>query len=368
VTSPAEQPPAQSEKRAVLNRARRNAALILVLAVALFIGARFLPIPEFWRHLLQAAGEAGTVGGLADWFAITALFRHPLGIPIPHTALIPRRKNDIGRSLAGFVERHFLDEALLIDTLRKKDRAQQIVDWFGRKETREILVDGIVANLQDFVRSGIHLEIVDLLLPIARDHLRKIRKDLPVYVGEETGRFVPSWVDETLADRLYQAAERFLRELGQHGSGARLALDREIRLSLEQIPANWREPVKRLVTELRDPEKIRLLGGGSAPREISDTVYELLSRTADWLARSPEVQDRINATLERIVIDYVAPFRSQIGHHIETVVANWDERQVTELIELQVGKDLQFIRINGTIIGALIGVGLFLIGHFMRFM
>lgn len=357
----------QSEKRAILNRARRNAALILILVAALYLGARFLPIPEFWRRLLQAAGEAGTVGGLADWFAITALFRHPLGIPIPHTALIPRRKNDIGRSLAGFVERNFLDEALLIDMLRKKDRAQQAIDWFGRKETREILVAGIVSNLRDLVKSGVHLEIIDLLLPIARDYLRKIKRDLPAYVGEETGRFVPAWIDQKVAERLYEALEHLLAELGQHGSRARLALDREIRVSLEQIPANWREPVKRLVSELRDPDMMRLLGGGSPPREIGDTVYELLSRTADWLARSPEVQARINTLLERIVIDYIAPFRSQIGHYIETVVGNWDERQVTELIELQVGKDLQFIRINGTIIGAVIGIGLFLIGHVIGF-
>ena len=113
-------------KRAALRRNKRLASGLLLIAVVLAIGTSLLPERPFWVQLINAAAEAAIVGGLADWFAVTALFRRPMGLPIPHTALIPSRKDDIGRSLAGFVRDQFLDPPVLIGRLRAENRALQL--------------------------------------------------------------------------------------------------------------------------------------------------------------------------------------------------------------------------------------------------
>src|SRR5258707_15881226 len=124
-------------RRLGLRRSKRRATGLLVLAVLVLIGSRLVPEPAFAVRLITAAAEAAIVGGLADWFAVTALFRRPLGLPIPHTALIPSRKDEIGRSLGNFVRDQFLDPGLLTERLRRQNRALQIAQWLDTQEAAD---------------------------------------------------------------------------------------------------------------------------------------------------------------------------------------------------------------------------------------
>src|SRR5215467_7017077 len=117
---------------------------LLLIAVAIFLGLRLFPNPGFFARLLNAAAEASIVGGLADWFAITALFRRPLGLPIPHTALVPSRKDEIGRSLGNFVRDQFLDPDLLTERLRRQNRALQIAQWLDTEEAGDFFAERAV--------------------------------------------------------------------------------------------------------------------------------------------------------------------------------------------------------------------------------
>ena len=402
-------------RRRGLRRSKLRASALLLLAVLIFLATRLLAEPSFTVRLIAAAAEAAIVGGLADWFAVAALFRRPLRLPIPHTALIPARKDEIGRSLAVFVRDQFLDPALLIERLRRGNRAAQLAQWFATPAAADFFADRLVAivpillsraddaQLRQFLReaaqgglrrldlvptidavigtlveAGKHMEILDALLEITAPALEGLQEPIIAKVGERTGRFFPAYFDRKIGEGVVRGAQKWIAAARTAGSDERQQLEawsvaeiarfrasEDYRSLLRQAQESvlGHPALAHSIGAIWDEIKRELMNDALSPaprlREISAEVLRTLARL---LQETPAMQQYLNAAIERLLVDYIAPWRAEIGSYIADVVASWDGRQVADLIELQVGRDLQYIRINGTLVGALIGSGLFLLG------
>src|SRR5215470_3944824 len=259
-------------KRVALRRNKRLAASLLLVAVAVAVATALLPDRPFWVQLVNAAAEAAIVGGLADWFAVTALFRRPLGLPIPHTALIPARKDEIGRSIAGFVRDQFLDPPVLIERLRAGNRALQlgellmgeaaaafvadrvtavvpivlksVDDASVRAFLRDVAQDGLRrldlaatmdAIIETLVREGKHMELVDALIDVVEPSLEALGDVIAEKVGERTGRFFPSYFDRKIGDGIIAGVENWLRAVRTPEGSERRRLDAWIRSRIVEL-------------------------------------------------------------------------------------------------------------------------------------
>ena len=404
---------ASEEKYRALLRQRRIATALLLIAMAVFLATQYLP-PSFVVRLFAAAAEAALVGGFADWFAVTALFRHPLGLPIPHTALIRTQKDRIGRALGNFVRDRFLDPALVIDRLRRENRALQIALWLQSNKASEFAAERVLslvpvllktaddeailrslaalahaaldridfapladAAIARLVETGRHMELVDVAARIARPALSSFQQTIIEKVGEQTGRFFPKYFDRKIGQAIVRGVKAWLLAIQIPEREERAATDLWVRNALAEFRASLNYP------ELINEARIAILSNPAMQQVLSAVWQELKREIASDLERdSPQIaavtadvvrtagrllkenallQDYLNSALERLVVDYIAPWREQISDFIAEVVAAWDAQTVSDLIELEVGRDLQFVRINGTVIGALIGMLLFLI-------
>ncbi len=351
-----------TDNRSALRAAKRNATLFLVMAFSIYC-ASFFVRSSLTSDFLRTAGEAGTVGGLADWFAVTALFRHPLGIPIPHTALIPKRKDQIGASIAAFVQNNFINKDNMVLELRNQDRGEQLARWLSNDETSSILATMIAQTLQSAIRKGNHLDIISFILPIARRIRVEMKGELEEALAKMTGRFIPSIVDKYLTNRIAKEIDRLLAALEEPNSPERVALDTWIRSQVVNIPHRFKGHARKLALEMNNPEFLSEISRDSPPQELISSIAEAIRALAGCTIRSDDWRRKINDTLETAIIRYVIPFREQIGSYIEKSVRSWDSKTITTSLENQVGKDLQFIRINGTVVGMAAGIMLFLLSR-----
>src|SRR5215472_5739619 len=168
--------PAGSDRaqRRILRRAKLRATLLLIGAGLVFVAASAADGTGFWLPLLRAMAEAAVVGGLADWFAVTAIFRRPLGLPIPHTALIPARKDEIGKSIAAFVRDQFLDPPVLIDRLRAGNRALQLGELLTGDSAAAFVAERVAAMVPIVLRSVDDASIRAFLRDVAQDGLKRL--------------------------------------------------------------------------------------------------------------------------------------------------------------------------------------------------
>ena len=405
------------EKREALRKNRAVASALLLAAAVIFAATQFVPAPGFYVRLLTTASEAAIIGGLADWFAVTALFRRPLGLPFPHTALIPTRKDEIARSFGDFVRDRFLEPELVRERLRRSNRALEIAEWLDSASTANFVAERVVEFLPhllesaddgevqnylrrlaesgfkraDFVRTmdgaltsyiahGRHMDLVDALAATVRPSLNALKAPIIEKVGESTGRFFPAYFDRKLGRGMLDGVNKWLIAIQAPGDD-RVQLDRWIRNRFAEFRASpdyedlLREAQRAILSSpallhsvgtMWDEVKRELIEDCASPAPNTGAVVSEIVRSSGRLLRdTPAMQDYLNQAMERIVIDYIAPWRAQIGDYITDVVKSWDGPQVADTIELQVGKDLQYIRINGTVLGALIGALLFLIAEGM---
>ncbi len=398
-----------------LRRMRLVATGLLLAMAALFVATSLLRESWPWLGIVRAFSEAAVIGGLADWFAVTALFRHPLGLPIPHTAIVRRRKDEIGVALAEFISRHFLVREVIESRLRSVNLAERLGEWMSQPENarslaRDVgiaagwlirgaesgrlgaairpglrsLVDGIpphrlLAVVIEVLATGNHAQsLIDRLVEYGRDQLSANRLAIRMRIREQSPWWMPKFVDEEIYDRLVAELERILDEIGDDP-------DHEARALLNQR-------LRSLTTELRnDPA---LLAKGIALRqeildhpEVNLFLNELWERTRDYLgaaledggsdirqgieeelrllggtiAGSSELGDRISGWLAETIVYVVEHYREPISRTISATIAEWDANATADRIELHIGSDLQFIRINGTLVGGCVGVLLYLI-------
>lgn len=400
--------------RRALYRNRALATGLLVLMALLFVALKFVPQPGFWVLLLRAAAEAAVVGALADWFAVTALFRRPLGLPIPHTAIVPRNKDRIGEGLGRFVERNFLDPDLVAARLRALDPAARLAAWLARPGNAEGVADRLVASLPGLIRSvedrelrnffvqaqgerlrsvevapllgrvldlllagGHHQTAIERMVAAALDYVERNEDRLEALVGERSGWWIPRTVDRRMARAVTQGVRDLLAELLDPASHARIRLEmavEELATDLRSDPA-MRAKVEAAKRQLLDQPEIQAWLGrlwdemrgailadlGAPDGRMRAAAAAALRSFGPSLEADPVMRTRLNVAVEALAVRMVVPWRRGIGRFISDVVRSWDARTVTERLELAVGSDLQYVRISGTLVAALVGTGLFLV-------
>jgi len=409
--------PADQERRRAL-RVMKGVALGALLFMAVVFVVAFL-LQERYPALqyVRAAAEGGMVGALADWFAVTALFRHPLGIPIPHTAIIPRRKDEIGRTLGEFVETNFLEGQVVRGKLESASIARRAGEWLAAPEHAETVAREASAMASGILTALSDDEVQDLIGDLAREHLlspqwgpalggwlgrvvdadaHRGAVDLAVdsittwlHGNRESfsglvSRRLPSWVPSVamrlVDDTVYHEAIRFAEAIQadpQHP--ARIAVDRYLKRLAGNLQGDD-ETIARLEdakSAVFDSPRVRELAAEAwhtaktgLLRALDDPDSALRRRVAAALAEvgarltsDPALQRRVDDRVADAAVFFVDRYRHDIASIITDTVEKWDPAETTEKIELMVGRDLQYIRLNGTIVGALAGLAIFAIAH-----
>lgn len=398
------------QRLAGLRRMKVVATGLLVVAALVFVVCRVAGDGHgFWGYL-QAMSEAAMVGGLADWFAVTALFRHPLGLPIPHTAIIPRKKDQIGESLGAFVQQNFLTASVVGDRLAaagvprhagewladpvraarlsdeaaaalsgaaailRDDEIRAAVAGFVEQRARQAQAAPAVARVIDIVvDGGQHQEALTAGL---RGLMRFLEDNRDVFrrrLSEESPEWVPNWFDDRVFTRLFSGVQSFLADVVadrdhdlRHQFDERL---REYAVALRTDPAAMAR-VEGIKDEILDHPAVRswtgslwfalksaVLDAAADPdSDLRRTLTSLIVQVGRALRDDRELQAKIDAWLQTAVVHLLRRYSGDLAELISGTVARWDAEETSRRLELQVGRDLQFIRVNGTVVGSAVGL------------
>lgn len=407
----------EAERRRALRQMKARATGLLVLAAAVFVAARVAFDGYGWAGYVEAAAEGAMVGGLADWFAVTALFRHPLGIPIPHTALIPTRKDQLGRAIGGFVEENFLTGGVVLEKLHSVGVARRAAEWVSVEENavtvsrhasaaiagaagvlRDEAVQGALEqSVTGWVRKiplaplagrtlaivtaeGRHEELVDAAVEGGVRFLDEHREALRSRFGNESPWWVPESIDDRIFAKLFDGLRGFLNEVGATPHHEfRVYLEERVTLLAERLQS---DPAliargEEIKEHLLDHPAVRAWTAslwsdmkGLLQRQAKDPSSQLRRRIAtevaalgERVAADPELQAKVDVWVESAVMYLLEEHRHQAGDLIASTVERWDPEDASRRVELSVGRDLQFIRINGTVVGGLAGVAIYAFGQ-----
>ena len=399
------------EARRSLSRHRAFATGLLVLMAALTLASYALP-PGWGSELLQASAKAGFVGGIADWFAVTALFRHPLGIPIPHTAIIPNQKQRLGRALGRFVAGHVFTQAEVSRTLARLDLSGIVQKFLSdpastrpAAEALSALLPKLLASIEDgrarrvagriiprilggeaagrvvgramrgLMEGGRHQEVFSFILTELKKLLGEredaMRVAIEERVREQGGRLVGWAVGATIARRAITLIRTELSKMEANDSDLREAFDEWVRREIARIedePARAAEigqALRRVLTHdtiqawISDVwSRLRMAIEADARRPSGHTVslFEgALANFGTMLAADDAARARLQRTVEGIITPLMPAARVQLEGFIAGVVGSWNTEQITDRLELRIGADLQYVRINGTLVGFLVG-------------
>jgi uncharacterized membrane-anchored protein YjiN (DUF445 family) len=399
--------PADQQRARALRQMRLVALSLLVVAA---IGYLLTLDQTGVLGFVNAGCEAAMVGALADWFAVTALFRHPLGLPIPHTAIIPKRKEALGQSLQDFVSENFLVSTIVRERVLAAGVSRRVGEWLatGSHAKRVVteassLIRGGLAVMNDtdvvtltdhvliprleqeqlapaaghllarVVDDGAHHPLVDLVVTEAHRWLLSNRRSVSQAISTRAPWWTPRWVDDRVTNRLHHEVVAWLGDVRDHPDHpARHSLDEALRrladdlihdpvvqaraealkvrlLHHEQVPQTvvrlWNALRAALVDAIDDESGILRQRGEAAVREL-----------AGRLSTDTELQGRFDGYAGDAAAYMVDSFGPEIASVISDTVNRWDGKEAANRIELHVGRDLQFIRINGTVVGALVGL------------
>jgi uncharacterized membrane-anchored protein YjiN (DUF445 family) len=404
----------ETAQRAALRRNRRLATALLLCAAGIFLATMLQHAPGFWTLLIRAGAEAAVVGALADWFAVTAVFRRPLGLPIPHTAIVPNNKDRIGAALGVFVANNFLTPALITAKLRAIDPAGKLAVWLSTSANAEAAAQRAMLALPTAIGALEDQEIREFALRALGEQLRAadlsavlgktlaamtagepfdtlvdrlldalqgaLEENAPVIyegVEERTAWWIPKIVDRRIATGIVRGLAELMGEIRQRGNPKRLAIRRHVEQLADDLvhSPSHRRKLEELKDQLLAQPEIRLwlaaLWDGlrkivlddlsqpdSKTREAITRGLLSLGRT---LAGDVAMRSRLNATIEEAALAVIVPWRGEIGQFISDAVKGWEARTVVDRLELALGADLHYIRITGTLVGACVGCALFLV-------
>ena len=412
--------PQDEEARAVaLRKMKMVATGFLVFALVVFLVARYYEPVYPWLGYLRATAEASLVGGLADWFAVTALFRRPLGLPIPHTAIMQTQKDRVGRILGNFVQSHFLSRSVLHARLTGLCLTDRVAKWLGDPDHRRDLARQLAGGLsravsalpeeevKDFVqRSAVsRLESVQFapllgdILSVAAaegrpqellDEATKLiggvlvdgRDAIRTKVRAESPRWLPLGVRDAIADRMVGGLQHFLSELAAdhqhpmrgkfeqivHDFIQRLKTSPEMNVRAERLKRDLlgHPVVEELVTSVWDRARNAAERYRADPEQTSLEPLETgLLALADSLGASEELRTEVDEFIIDVVTALLEQNRHEIADLIAATVRDWDPVVAARRIELAVGRDLQFIRLNGTLVGGMAGLVIYVLSKFL---
>ena len=405
----ASDPVLDAERRRGLRQMRLVALSLLVFAAVVFLATLRVKDEGFWGFV-NAGAEASMVGAMADWFAVTALFRHPLGIPIPHTALIPRRKDMLARSLQDFMGENFLREDIIRDRVLSAQISDRLANWLlepanarrvvdeashvttlGLERMRdeavaEIVEEAVIPRLREepispiagsllgeVVRDKAHYGLVDLALGEFHRWLTENPETFARVLAERAPWWAPQQVNELVITRVHKEALKWVLEIRDNPNHqARIALDdllsdlsddllndeatmeRAERLKvrildhpqlMETVLSLWRAFRAALIAALKDPEGA-----------LRTRVQSELEKFAQRVVSEQDLRDRLDGYVADLAAFAVNRYGTELTAVISHTINRWDGKETASRIELFVGRDLQFIRINGTIVGGLVGL------------
>jgi uncharacterized membrane-anchored protein YjiN (DUF445 family) len=395
-----------------LAAARRRATAFLVGATALFLAVTAAGAHGTFLGYVQAGAEAAMVGGIADWFAVTALFRRPLGLPIPHTALIVERKDQFAATLGQFVQENFLNADVLAERIRAAHLVPRLAAWLAapanaasfaghaadlvvtvaealrdedvqRVLTAELTraVDAVEVAplagraLRVIIAEGQHVELFNAAVSAADRYLADHQAELRDRFEVEAPRWVPDAVYRRIFDRLFSRLRERLAAMAADpddegrrqfetwiaGLPDRLETDPELRERGERLKRDvlgsaglrdwssslWQKAKETLRTQAADPDS-----------ELRRRLAELLAAAGRRLGSDPTLQDGLERMVESGARALADQFHDDLAGLVTGTIERWDAAETSSQLELLLGRDLQFIRINGTVVGAGVGLAL----------
>lgn len=397
---------------------KRVATGILVALVAVFL-ATFLPEdPTPLILFIRAMAEAGMIGGLADWFAVEALFRHPLGIPIPHTALLPKNQRRAAGNIARFIDEYFLVPEQLLKRIREVNPVEKLAIWAKTPEhaalisrelvdiaryvlrsnaedelspktaqyisqtvTKSVDVELLTHEIVRALKGSVHGQILDNVLARVADAIDQNRDTVNKLVQDRSRWWVASSVDRKVVSVLVDGILSILSELGERESDLRGDFEDSVAQIIEGFETDG-----TLARHIDDGIRA-FTSSGAFANTLSDLSRSLLHGASEEIERDPEeviemfaggiqdacrkllenpgLQDELNARLLEATDAVLSEIRPVVTDYITQTIAEWDPQMLVARMEAEVGRDLQFIRINGAVLGSLVGGLLFVITHFL---
>ncbi|EOM76679.1 hypothetical protein Rrhod_1956 [Rhodococcus rhodnii LMG 5362] len=408
-------------KRRELRRMKVVATGFLVLATVIYLYCRWQETQGAgpWVGYVRAASEAGMVGALADWFAVTALFKHPLGLPIPHTAIIKRKKDQLGQALSSFVGSNFLSADVVVNKVAGAQVPLRLATWLAQPRNAErvaaetaVVLRGVVEVIDDedvqaiidqtivhrlaepewgpplgklleeLLRENRQLPVLDLLAERAHEWALGSQDTIDRVISRDSPSWSPKFVDLLLGERIHkelvdftwkvrsnpdhevrQAANRFLVDFAQdlQNDPATIAKAEKIKTEImgrKEVTglaeAAWRVAKRLIMESVDDPTS-------TLRRKVAENVELLGARLRD----DDALRGKVDAWLEKGTRYVSENYTDEITTIISDTVERWDAAEASRKIEIQVGRDLQFIRINGTVVGALAGLTIYTVSAMM---
>jgi uncharacterized membrane-anchored protein YjiN (DUF445 family) len=410
---------ADAERQRALRRMKLIASSGLVVAAIVFVIAKVVGHDHGAWPFVQAASEAAMVGGLADWFAVTALFRHPLGLPIPHTAIIPRKKDQIGESLGEFVQQNFLTPEVVGPRVQAAQIPRRVGEWLaspGRAEQLAAEVGALLAGANtvladDDIRTAIErfadaqlrrlpaapvaAKVLDLAVEgnqhqvLLGEGLKSVMRFLSdnreVFrqrLAEESPEWVPDWVDERLFNKLFTGVQNFLADVaGNPDHALRKQFDQRLRDYAAQLRTDpqaaanlerWKNELldhpsmRAAISSMWLPLKKAVLEAAADPdSELRRVIASVIRQTGSALRDDPSLQAKCDRWVLAVMDHVLAHYSGELVGVITHTVSRWDTETTSRRLELQVGRDLQFIRINGTVVGSIVGLVIYSVSRLL---
>lgn len=407
-------------KRKQLRKYKAFATGLFLLMAAIFIATTLLQknTDSHWVGYVRAFSEAAMVGALADWFAVTALFRHPLGLPIPHTNLIENSKQRLGDNLGSFVVSNFLSPQNIRPYMLKLKISGFVGEWLGKEKNQDILIKNLsdivldilnklddtavsqfiskkVQEMTDDIRlnkivgNGIsyiiekndHQRIVTNLSSQIKNYILENDEMIKERVKKGSYTFIPSFVDNKIADKIANGLSDFFREIEENPQHEIRSLItqkiQEFSVDLKEDP-KWDEEFKNIKNDLLKGDKLNEYSNdiwvsikNTLKNELQEEQSSLkkyisknLNEFSENLKTDESLQNKIDDWIRVTAYKYILRNTHQFGSLISSTVGNWQGKELSEKLELEVGKDLQFIRVNGTLVGGLVGLIIYTIAHF----
>lgn len=370
--------------------------------------------PTSWMGYVKAFSEAAMVGALADWFAVTALFRHPMGLKIPHTNLIENKKNAIGDNLGNFVSDNFLTPANIRPYVQKIDVAQLLNNWLQQDKNKQIIeteiiymaqsvlhgVDNatVISFLKQKAQSGIDTinwqkltakglkylidqgktnRVIALVIPKIQDYIQENRTVIYQQIIEKKP-LLGLIGGHTVTDQLIKGLTTFLTDIYDNEEHKiRIEITHQLQVLITEIESSdsWKEKLNTLIHSFLTPEVINEYTSSfweNAKKEIKAQLHDSNSVLNQYvsnqinqftinLSTDLELQQKINNWAQTSIYRLALKNSKEVSLVIKNTVEKWDGKELSEKLELEVGKDLQFIRINGTLIGGIVGLFIYII-------
>ncbi|GGP03336.1 membrane protein [Cloacibacterium rupense] len=374
--------------------------------------------PAHWLGYIRAFSEAAMVGALADWFAVTALFHHPLGLKIPHTNLIEKSKEKIGDNLGSFVVSNFLSPQNIRPYIQKLKVSNFLGDWLEKEKNAEALVDNLSEIILDIVKklendavvkfignkakemsndlkineilgNGIeyilqkndHQKLITHLSSQIKNYVLENHKMVSDRVKKESYRLIPSFVDEKIAEKITSGLSSYFEEVENDPNHS---LRKEITLKILDFSKDLKENPKyeaefnALKDDFLQPEKVQQYAQdiwnslkktlieelSLEESSLKNYVRKNLAEFSENLSTDEKLQHKIDHWIRVTAYKYILRNTNKFGELISETVGNWQGKELSQKLELEVGKDLQYIRINGTLVGGLVGLLIYILGHF----